>query len=121
MYRRIELIDDKFGKYGLCGLSFDEVIDAWVHVLRGPKRNIPQNAKFYFTESGWKNVGKNVVAACQRVGQRYRVIKVKEKSINVVWRDKFEVAAQPKKSAQQSRCTGRTNPAVSAGHTSNQS
>jgi hypothetical protein len=41
-----------------------------------------------------------VVEACGHSGQRYRVIAVKEDSVNVVWRDKvtdLEVAAQPRK------------------------
>jgi hypothetical protein len=101
LFRRVELIDpDHNLKHGLCGLSQEQVIDAWINKLRGPKRSIPPNAKFYFTELGWKEVGRQVIAACQQVGQAYRVIKVKEKSVNIVWRDKhagLEVAVQPKK------------------------
>ena len=101
MFRRVELIDpDGKLKHGLCGLSQEKVIDAWFDKLRGPNRSIPLNAKFYFTELGWKEVGRQVIIACQQVGQAYRVIKVKENSVNVVWRDQhsgLEVAAQPKK------------------------
>lgn len=109
MFRRIEMIgeykaDGKENfyayKYGLMAGGDKEVIDAWIYQLRGPSRSIPSNAKFYFTEKGWKEVGRNVVKACQRVGQEYRIIKVKEKSVNVVWRDKhteYEVACQPKR------------------------
>jgi len=82
------------------GFSHGDVVDAWIYSLRGPDRSIPRNAKFYFTEKGWKEVGRKVVAACQRVGQDYRVIKVKHKDVHVVWKDKhtgYEVAAQPRK------------------------
>jgi hypothetical protein len=87
-------------KHGLCGLSHEKVIDAWIDKLRGPERSIPHNARFYFTELGWKEVGRKVIESCQQVGQAYRVIRVKEKSVNVVWYDKhggLEVAIQPKK------------------------
>jgi len=111
MYRRVELINEygssrrnHFAAYkgGLTGFSHVAVVDAWFGKLRGPgKKGIPRNAKFYFTEAGWKEVGRKVVEACQQRGQKYRVIKVKENAVHVVWRDKhtdYEVAAQPKKS-----------------------
>lgn len=117
MYRRVELIQhrgdpigkDRHGrvihrkddyKSGLMCASTEEVVDAWIAKLRGPYRSIPTNAKFYFTEKGWKEVGREVVAACQRSGQDYRVIAIKETDAQVVWRDKFtgyEVAIQPKR------------------------
>ena len=117
MFRRIELIyrsdpplvmefsDGKkevwsAWKHGLLGMAPGEVGDAWAYKLRGPSRKIPRNAKFYFTERGWREVGRHVVAACQRTEQEYRVIRIKECEVNVVWRDRhydFEVAAQPRK------------------------
>lgn len=79
------------------GISRPEVAEAWVPKLRGPSRSIPANARFYFTELGWEKVGRHVVAAAQRSGQRYRIISVKHSAVHVVWRDRLEVAAQPKK------------------------
>jgi hypothetical protein len=38
-----------------------------------------------------------VIAACQEHGQAYRVIKVKENRVNVVFRDEYQVAAQPRR------------------------
>lgn len=98
MFRRIELIHDSY-KSGLCGcLCSDSIIDSWIYKLRGPKRrSLPQNCKFYFTEKGWKEVGRNVITVCQKEKQKYKIICVKEKSVNIVWKDTFEVAAQPKK------------------------
>ena len=90
-------------KLGLMGCDHAKVIEAWFDSLRGPGKRqggIPRNARFYFTELGWKEVGRKVAEACQQVGQEYRVIKVKEGTVNVVWRDRhygLEVAAQPRK------------------------
>ena len=84
-------------KAGLMACGEEKVVDAWFEKLSGPgRRNIPRNAKFYFTESGWQEVGRRVIIACQQVGQAYRVLKIKENEVNVVWRDVHEVAAQPK-------------------------
>jgi hypothetical protein len=110
MFRRIEMIyprkisqrcdgmleiDEAF-KAGLMACGDEKVIEAWFDKLNGPGRSIPRNAKFYFTESGWQEVGRHVVTACQQAGQEYRVIKTKENEVNVVWRQMYEVAAQPK-------------------------
>lgn len=109
MFRRIELIStfehrgggrDAY-ESGLMGPSLDPVADAWVEKLRGPGgRTLPANTRFYFTEKGWREIGRRVVAACGQSGQEYRIIRVKENEVNVVWRDNhtdYEVAAQPKK------------------------
>jgi hypothetical protein len=94
-------------KTGLMFFSSEEVANAWLdgkYYLRGPfgKRSdkIPSNAKFYFTELGWDKIGRNVVAACIRTKQDYRVIAIKETDAQIVWEDKytrFEVAIQPKR------------------------
>ena len=109
MFRRIEIIHQQTSvvkpdgspltipaiKHGLCGVTTEEVVDAWFDKLAGPKGRIPWNAKFYFTEIGWDEVGRHVVAACQRSGQEYRVIAIKENEIDVVFQDEYEVAGQP--------------------------
>lgn len=105
MYRRIEYIyepidpgeyrSEEVYKTGIMGLQTEEIIDAWIPWLRGPNKSIPGNARFYFTEEGWRKVGRNVAAACRRAGQKYRVIKVKENAIDVVCRNEYEVAGQP--------------------------
>lgn len=110
MFRRIELIsprvtlEKKDGilevwpalKGGLCGMTTcEEVIDAWIHKLRSPKVGLPENTRFYFTETGWDEIGREVIAACQRNGQEYRVIARKENDLDVVYRDEYQVAGQP--------------------------
>ncbi len=111
MYRRIEMIyqqetnrnaDGELQvfpalKAGLMACGNEQVLEAWFEKLNGPgRRGIPHSAKFYFTEAGWREVGRHVVRACQQTGQEYRVIKVKENAVNVVWQDEYEVAAQPR-------------------------
>lgn len=101
MYRRIQLINDLGNGtsiiHGLCGMSTDEVAESWAYDLRGCKRNMPENIRFYFTENGWNEVGRKVITAAQKSGQRYRIIKVKENSVDVFWSDNIEVAAQPRR------------------------
>ena len=69
MFRRIELIHpasvDADGdsypgwKQGLTPASSSEVGDAWIDDLLGPSRSsLPPNCRFYFTEKGWREVGR---------------------------------------------------------------
>lgn len=106
MYRRIELIhkfeylgmdpgESPYLKLGIMGWVHEVIGDAWIDDLHGPRCAIPWNTRFYFTEEGWRRVGRKVIAACQRVGQEYRVIAVKENAVDVVFRDPYEIAAQP--------------------------
>jgi hypothetical protein len=116
MFRRIELIhpridrlfftlpdgEAEFFDWSKVGLTpgYGAIPEAWFDKLRGPDCPIPRNAKFYFTEHGWREIGRHVVAVCKHEGQAYRIIRVKERDVNVVWRDRHydtEVAAQPRK------------------------
>lgn len=101
MFRRIQLINNDTIQ-GLCGISTEETADAWIEDLRGCKHPLPRNVRFYFTERGWRDVGRKVIIAAQKSGQKYRIISVKENSVNVLWSDDIEVAAQPKK--KKTRC-----------------
>ena len=97
-------------KEGLMTVSPREVAEAWAHDLVGPDRTLPSNCRFYFTEKGWREVGRNVVAAAQRAGQEYRILAIKETDAQVVWRDKlrgYEVAVQPPRKQRHSRHTTR--------------
>lgn len=100
MFRRIELIT-KIGraefKMGLMTICNAEVAGAWIDDLPGPKKRLYKNCKFFFTERGWNEIGRNVVAACLSSGQRYRVISVKERSVDVIYGDKYQVAVRPLK------------------------
>ena len=106
MFRRIQLINElKNGDtviHGLCGMSTDETAEAWIEDLAGCKHPLPRNVRFYFTERGWRDVGRRVIIAAQKSGQKYRIISVKENSVNVVWSDDIEAAVQPKK--RKTRC-----------------
>ena len=106
MYRRVELInkydypgmdpdESPYLKLGILGGGHEDISDAWIDELHGSRCAIPGNSRLYFTEEGWRKVGRKVVAACQRVGQEYRVIAVKENAVDVVFRDPYEIAAQP--------------------------
>ena len=107
MYRRIELINPArvegdisipAHKSGLMGDAPTEVWAAWENELIGPDRTLPRNCRFYFTEKGWREVGRHVVAAAMHVGQDYRIVAIKETDAQVVWRDTtrgYEVAVQP--------------------------
>lgn len=107
MYRRLEIIhprlplkneDGEIEYYPAekGGILFTADF-SWAETLRGPRKNIPPNTRFFFTEKGWREVGRHTVARCKAAGQDVRVIAVKENSVNVVWGDAYEVAAQPKK------------------------
>jgi hypothetical protein len=83
-------------KHGLMGLTrHDGVLRAWIH-MPAPRR-LFKHTKFFFTEEGWRRYGRRTVAACQTVGQRYRVISIKEKSVDVVYRDEVQVAVRPRR------------------------
>ena len=103
--RIVEQITDRDWKQGLMGLSRHEtVVRAWIQ-MPAPRR-LSKNTRFYFTEEGWRRYGRKTVAACQTVGQRYRVIRIKERSVDVVFRDDVQVAVRPKK-PRQPRSEGR--------------
>lgn len=105
MYRRIELIthwpvediDRKIldMKAGLCFIPVKEgVAEVWTD-LQAPKKRISKNCRFYFTEKGWNHYGRGIVKACQKVGQEYRVIRIKENSVDVFYKDEMQVVVRP--------------------------
>ncbi len=95
----LDQITSRDWKHGLMGLTrHGTVIRAWVE-MPSPRR-LFKNTKFYFTEEGWRRYGRKTVAACLTVGQRYRVIRIKEKSVDVVYRDDVQVAVRPRKARQ---------------------
>ncbi len=111
MYRRIELIGKwlnefeseevktEWFKTGLAGYYGDdtlEIFNAWAYQLHAP-RHVPRNCRFYFTEEGWKEVGSKVIDACKRTGQEFRIITIKEKSVDVVAKAPLQVAVRPRK------------------------
>src|SRR5919198_2489116 len=112
MFRRIEFIHPGFEedddgeaippwKGGLMSVVTGPVAESWSDDLAGPARlRFPTNARFYFTEKGWIEVGRKVVAAARQTGLDYRIVAIKETDAQVLWRDKargYEVAVQPKR------------------------
>jgi hypothetical protein len=113
VYRRIELISswpapEEDGspaveiKGGLCFIPAKEgVADAWTG-LSVPSKRINKNSRFYFTEKGWDVYGRATIKACQRNKQRYRVLAMKEHSVDVVYRDENQVVVRPRKKTNSS-------------------
>ena len=89
-------------KSGLMGISYVGVAEAWADI-NAPRRALYKNCRFYFTEEGWKRYGRPTVAACQKAEQQYRVIRIKERSVEVMYRDEFQVAVRARKKAARSR------------------
>ncbi len=110
MFRRIEMIkriiDEPenpevpapivYFKGGIMASGNGEVMAAWED-MNVPRRRINKNCRFYLTEEGWKRFGRPIIDACQRTGHQYRVIKIKERSVDVVYRDEIQVAVRPRK------------------------
>lgn len=96
MYRRVEFIQtDADGvdyKAGLIGGGNNAVLAVWMDRLRG--RGTGKNNRYYFTELGWREIGRDIVSICHRDGIRIRVIRVKERSVDVMVGDELEVATR---------------------------
>ena len=83
-------------KMGLLGTTASPASDPWIE-MNSPRRAVNRKCRFYFTEEGWRRYGRSTIAACQRIGQEYRVLAIKEKSVDVIYRDEFQVAVRPKR------------------------
>ena len=92
----IEKENPRFWKSGLTGFGNPVVWDAWVP-MNSPRRPVNKNARFYFTEEGWQRYGRKTIEVCQQVGQRYRVLRIKENAVDVIYRDEFQVAVRPRR------------------------
>lgn len=84
-------------KIGLMGTADTDASDAWVHMPSPRRVAIPRNCRFYFTEAGWRRWGRPAVTACQQFGYDYRVLAIKEKSVDVYYRDEVQVVVRPRK------------------------
>ncbi len=62
-----------------------------------PRHVANKNCGFYVTEAGWQGYGRATIAACQQTGQRYRVVRMKEHAVEVIYRDAVQVAVRPRK------------------------
>jgi len=83
-------------KTGLMGFGNEAVTEAWVQ-MPSPKRSITRNCRFYFTEEGWRRYGRPTITACQQTNQEYRVLCIKERSVDVVYQDEYQVAVRPRR------------------------
>jgi hypothetical protein len=92
----------RYWKSGLMGYGNETVMGTWSS-LNNPRRALFKNARFFFTEAGWRRYGRPTIDACQRTGQHYRVIAIKEHSIDIVYRDEFQVAIRPRKRRDPTR------------------
>jgi hypothetical protein len=86
----------RFWKTGIMSPNPDAVIEAWSS-MNAPRRTLAKNCRFYFTETGWKRFGRPTITACQQTGTPYRVIAIKEKSVDIFYRDEIQVAVRAKK------------------------
>lgn len=86
----------RFWKTGIVASNPDAVTDAWSS-MNVPRRTLFKNCRFYFTEVGWKRFGRPTITACQQTGTPYRVITIKEKSVDVFYRDENQVAVRAKR------------------------
>jgi hypothetical protein len=93
---RIDKDLTRYWKTGLMGFGNEVVTEAWVQ-MPSPKRSLYKNCRFYFTEAGWRRFGRPTISACQKTNQEYRVLRIREKSVDVVYRDEYQVAVRPRK------------------------
>jgi len=100
MYRRIEfLFDPTFGKvtyrgiFGIMGCGIIDVIEAWIDIPKAPKY-LNKNCKFFWTEVGWNKYGRKVIIECKKHNVRFRIINIKEKSCDIFYKDKDQVAVR---------------------------
>jgi len=97
--RNGETIDKDLTRYwktGLMGFGNEVVTEAWVQ-MPSPKRSLYKNCRFYFTEAGWRRFGRSTIIACQQTNVEYRGLRIKEKSVDVIYRDEYQVAVRPRK------------------------
>jgi hypothetical protein len=53
--------------------------------MNSPRRAIHKAVRFYFTEVAWRRYGHKTVDVCQR----YRVLRIKENSVEVIYLDEY--------------------------------
>lgn len=86
----------RYWKTGIMSPNPEVVIDAWSR-MNLPRRALYKNCRFYFTEMGWKRFGRPTITACQQTHTPYRVLTIKEKSVDIFYRDEIQVAVRAKR------------------------
>ncbi len=105
MYRRIQLINHFQGEKGslsnringMMGTTTAQVMSSWAW-MNAARKGVGKNFRFYFTEKGWEDFGRQVVAACRGSGQQYRVMAVRERDVDVLYQDEWQVMVSLHKS-----------------------
>lgn len=108
MYRRIEIIDrgKKYTPFGIFAFWVEpEKLGAFfkhfdlIQATPAPKRRkIGRRPRFYFTEEGWKKIGKDLAESCRKMELGdVRILKVKERSVDVQYKDWCQVAVRPRR------------------------
>lgn len=82
---------------GIKSLKFGALIVSEKLGRLGPAPRVRRNARFFFTERGWMNVGRFLLQEVLREGYRVRVIAVKERERDCIYQDALQVALRPKK------------------------
>jgi hypothetical protein len=98
----VEKENPRFRKSGLAGFGSPVVWNAWLQI-NSPRCPVNKNVRFYFTEEGWRRYGRKTIEVCQQVGQRYRVLRIKENAVDVIYRDEFQVAVRPRRKLRDNK------------------
>lgn len=104
MFRRIEVISALdyhpagHNEPSVVGVGAGTVLGAFFTEvnLKAP-RNLHKNVRFYFTEFGWDMYGRKLLRLAMQSGFETKVKSVKEKSVDVFYRDIWQVAVRPRK------------------------
>ncbi len=104
MYRRIQLIGQWRKEdctvsdliMSMAGRSTCEGNTAWAE-LNVRLKKVGRNCRFYFTEQGWARFGSEIVTACRQTGRQYRVLAVREREVDLVYQDDWQVIIKPRK------------------------
>ena len=108
MFRRIEIVDKgcKTTPFGVIAFVLKgEKLDTYLRYMELmqavplPKRKrIGRRPRFYFTEEGWKKIGRELAATCRKMDWGdVCITKVKEGSVEVMYRDWCQVSVRPRK------------------------
>ncbi len=104
MYRRIQLIGQWRKEdctlsnllLSVLGRATCEGNTAWAELNLAHKIGT-KNCRFYFTEKGWSHFGSEIVAACRQTGRQYRVLAVREREVDILYADDWQVMIKPRK------------------------
>lgn len=99
MFRRIEVYGRIFSsnREHKAGAMGNDEACALMHDLHSPHNIRKHPVRFYFTEAGWNKFGRKMIDVLQKQKVQYKVIAVKENSLDYVYRDKYQVATRPRK------------------------